>query len=352
MDIRKSIIGAYGHVLITGSTGFIGSKVVERLLDRGFHRLRCFVRPSSNMSKLKQVIDNGVDTAKVSLIEGNLLSKEDCRAAVKDVSVIYHIAAGTGTKYFANAYVNSVVTTRNLLDAALEHKRLLRFVNISSFTVYTNRQNSRTLDESCPTEDRPELRCDPYCFAKVKQEQIVCSYAEKYGIPYVHMRPGVVYGPGKAGIPGRIGLGSFGIFLHFAGSNKVPLTYVENCADAIVLAGLIPGIDGEVFNIVDDDLPTGAEVLRLYKRNVRQFKSIYVPRTVGYLLYSLWEKYSKWSEGQLPCVYNRRSWHAFWKASSYTNAKLKRLLGWEPRVATADGLKLYLAWCREQGKRA
>ena len=83
------------------------------------------------------------------------------------------------------------------------------------------------------------------------------------------VRPGVVYGPGNKGITGRVGLGTFGLFLHLGGSNEIPLTYVDNCADAIVLAGIKGGVDGEVFNVVDDDLPTSRKFLRLYKKNVR-----------------------------------------------------------------------------------
>jgi nucleoside-diphosphate-sugar epimerase len=50
-------------------------------------------------------------------MKGNLLSRKDCEVATQDVAVIYHLAAGTGTKSFADAFVNSVVTTRNLLRA-------------------------------------------------------------------------------------------------------------------------------------------------------------------------------------------------------------------------------------------
>ena len=114
-----------------------------------------------------------------------------------------------------------------------------RFVLVSSFTVYTNRQKSRRLDESCPVEEHPELRGDAYCFAKVKQEQIVAEYGKNFGIPYVVVRPGSVYGPGKRQITGRVGLGTFGIFLHLGGSNTIPFTHVDNCAEAIVLAGLV-----------------------------------------------------------------------------------------------------------------
>jgi nucleoside-diphosphate-sugar epimerase len=102
----------------------------------------------------------------------------------------------------------------------------------------------------------------------VKQEEILKEYAEAAKIPWVIVRPGHVYGPGNEAITGRVGLGNFGVFLHLGGSNKIPFTYVDNCADAIALAGLRKGIDGEIFNIVDDDLPTSRRFLQLYKKNV------------------------------------------------------------------------------------
>ena len=58
------------------------------------------------------------------------------------------------------------------------------------------------------------------------------------------------------------------------GSNLLPLTFVDNCAEAIVLAGLRPGIEGEIFNVVDDELLTSSEFLRLYKKGVNQSFSV------------------------------------------------------------------------------
>src|SRR5439155_575686 len=79
----------------------------------------------------------------------------------------------------------------------------------------------------------------------------------------------------------------------------------------------------EVFNVVDDDLPSSRRFLRLYKRHVRRFTSIYVPHLVSYALCALWEKYSYWSEGQLPPAWNRRTWNAYWKKTRYSNARVK-----------------------------
>ena len=181
-------------------------------------------------------------------------------------------------------------------------------MNISSFSVYSNRNKpaTRLLDETCPVEEHPALRGEAYCFAKAEQDEIVAEYGKKLGIPYVIVRPGQVYGPGNEGITARVGISTFGVFLHLGGSNTIPFTYVDNCVEAIALAGLKKGTDGEIFNVVDDDLPSSRKFLRLYKRNVKSFPSLYVPHFLNYALCYLWEKYSSWSEQQLPPAFNRQ----------------------------------------------
>lgn len=348
------IIGLDDLVLVTGATGFIGSRVVENLLDRGFRNLRCFARLSSDLAKVEALLGRCRNGARLEVVQGNLLSREDCLAAARDVKVILHLAAGRGEKSFPDAFLSSVVGTRNLLEASLQHKCLRRFVNISSFAVYANRRKARrrVLDESCPVEAQPQLRHDAYCFAKVKQDQLVADYAMRFGIPHVIVRPGHVYGPGNEAISGRVGIGTFGVFLHLGGSNPIPLTYVDNCADAIVLAGLKPCRDGEVFNVVDDDLPSSRQFLGLYKRNVRGFRSIYVPHAASYALCYLWGRYSSWSEEQLPAAFNPRRWHANWKKTSYSNRKLKTELGWSPKITSAEGLRRYFQSCRDRQQHA
>jgi nucleoside-diphosphate-sugar epimerase len=123
---------------------------------------------------------------------------------------------------------------------------------------------------------------------------------------------------------------------------------VDNCAEAIVLAGLRKGVEGQTFNVVDDDLPSSRQFLQMYKEQVRPFRSIYVPHAVSYLLCLFWEKYSQWSEGQLPPVHNRRSWAASWKKAVYSNEKIKQSLGWRPRVSTREGLTEFFAACRNK----
>jgi nucleoside-diphosphate-sugar epimerase len=336
------------RILVTGATGFIGLRVVENLLRRGFSNIICLTRPSSDLTQIEALSQRFSAGAQLHLLQGNLLSRSDCEIACRDVAVILHLAAGTGEKSFPDAFMNSVVATRNLLDASIQFGRLRRFVLVSSFAVYTNRGRSTILNESSPIETRPDLR-DAYCYAKVKQEEIVKEYGDRFGVPYVFVRPGTVYGEGRGQITGRVGLGTFGLFLHLGGPNTVPLTYVGNCAEAIVLAGLVKGVDGEAFNVVDDNLPSSRAFLRSYKQRVRFFQSVYVPHALSFALCSLWERYSTWSKGQLPLVFSRRRWYSEWKKTGYTNQKIKELLGWSPTVPTATALSLYFDSCA-QGK--
>lgn len=348
------IVSQNDLILVTGAAGFIGSRVVEGLLNHGFRNLVCFARPTGKLSRIEDISNRRSPGAQIKLFKGNLLSREDCEAACKDAALIIHLAAGTGEKSFPDAVSNSVVTTRNLLDASLRYARLRRFVLVSSFSVYTNcrKPHGRILDESCPVEQHGELRGEAYCFAKYKQEELVAEYNKNLGIPYVVVRPGSVYGADKAAIVGRVGIDTFGVFLHIGGSNAIPFTYVDNCADAIVLAGLVRGVDGEVFNVVDDELPSSRQFLRWYKKNVRNFKSIYVPHIVSYALCYVWEKYSQWSGGQLLPAFNRKRWHAYWKKTRYSNEKLKARLGWVPKISIAEGLRRSFQSCTQGERRA
>jgi len=104
------------------------------------------------------------------------------------------------------------------------------------------------------------------------------------------------------------------------------------------------GIKGQVFNIVDDDLPRSCEFLKLYKREVKNFTSIPIPYWAWFLFCCLWEKYSKWSERQLPPVFNRRTCAVYWKGNRYSNRKAKELLDWHPRVNMSEGLQRFFAF--------
>jgi nucleoside-diphosphate-sugar epimerase len=334
VDETSLTIDPRSAVLVTGSNGFIGVPLVENLLERGFQNVRCLVRSTSHRTdRLFQTIER-FPPGRAEVVEGNLKSRGDARRAVRDVRLVFHLAAGA-EKSFPGTSLNTVVTTRTLLDA---------------LAVYSNRGLRRhaVLDENCPLETEPVLRDDPYVYAKLKQDEIVAEYAQKHGFSLVVLRPGAVYGPGKSELTARVGVGTLGVFLRIAGGNRIPFTHVLKSADAIALAGITPSVDGEIFNVIDDELPTGRQFMAGYLQHVGRRRYVPVSYPVFYAFSTLWEKYSRWSEGQLPPVFNRHKCSAYWKGNTYSNQKLKDRLGWKPVVSYAEGVRGYYEYLRTE----
>ena len=104
------------RTLVTGANGFLGSVVVERWLAQRPEPLRCFVRPG-NSARLDR-ISAPLPEPRIEYAFGNLTSMRACKDAVKGVDVILHLAAGLRGAT-ADLMMNTVVTSRNLLDAAV-----------------------------------------------------------------------------------------------------------------------------------------------------------------------------------------------------------------------------------------
>jgi len=329
-------------ILVTGSNGFIGAKVVEVLLKYGCRNIRCFVRPASQRDRLNAILLRLKAADKVKIVTGDLRTPADCVRAVRDVSLVYHLAAGFG-KSFDDAFTNSAVATQNLLEAFAAHGKPRRFVNVSSFAVYSNFRMERgaPLDEMSPIEESPDERFDAYTFGKVKQEEIVRDIGRARGIPFIILRPGTVFGPGNRDLTGRIGFRVSRFFFHVGGSNQLPVTYVDNCAEAIVLAGMQPGIEGETFNIVDDDLLTSRQFLDAYRKHVGRFLCFHVPYGAAYFFSALCELCAKFGR-PFPKRFNRRRCAAEWKGNRFSNNKLREQLGWKPRVPMNEAMKAFL----------
>ena len=245
-------------ILITGSNGFIGSRVVEGLLVLGFANLRCFVRPSSNVSSLERIAKAWRGEADPpGNHRGQPVVPRRLREAARDVSSIYHLAAGRGKN--RTQFLHELRRHDAESPGSRAEKRrapAFRQRQLASPSIPPGNPQGRRAGRIVRDGKTAGARGEAYCYAKVRQDEIVMEYGESRKLPYVIVRPGVVYGPGNKGITGRVGLGTFGLFLHLGGSNRIPLTYVDNCADAMVLAGIKGGVDGEVFNVVDDELPT------------------------------------------------------------------------------------------------
>ncbi len=90
MNQNKYIVNPDDIILVTGAAGFIGSRVVRTLLSYGFKRVRCFTR-STSRSRSLETVTKEFSQASVEIVKGNLLSRDDCKAAADRVSIVYHL---------------------------------------------------------------------------------------------------------------------------------------------------------------------------------------------------------------------------------------------------------------------
>jgi nucleoside-diphosphate-sugar epimerase len=328
-------------VLVTGATGFLGTALVERLLIRGEKDIRCFLRGGSDRARLDDLARRYPD-AKLDLHVGSLGSRQSAAAALEGVAVVYHLAASL-LGAAADIFLNTVVASKHLLEAIVAAQggggRLIKVVQVSSFGVYgvADLPRGTVVDEGTPLETHPERR-DLYSQAKLRQERLFREYQAKHGFPLVVIRPGVIYGPRGSRISARVGLELLGVFLYLGGSNRLPLTYVENCADAIALAGQRPEADGQTYNVVDDDLPTCAQYLARYRAEVKPLRVLPIPYPAMRALSVLVQRYHAFSKGQLPAIFTPYKTATSWGGNRFDNAKLKGL-GWRPLVSTDEGLR-------------
>lgn len=323
-------------ILVTGAGGFLGSRIVERLLEHGQTDIRCMLRDRSKASKLEG-LQVSYPKAKLDIRFGNLKNKADAIEVLEGVSLVIH-AASAMKGGAADMFLDSVVASRNLLEAIAERKQM-RVVLVSSFGVLAVSDLGRgaLVNEETPTESHPERR-DIYSHSKLRQEQIFWEYQEKFGFELVVLRPGVVYGPGGGHFSGRVGLNLFGIFLHLGGKNNLPLTYVDNAAEAIVVAALHPQSGGQIYHVSDDETPSSRQYLRAYKREVRPMRSVRVPYFALMALSRAVEWYHRYSKGQLPAVFTPYKTRAMWGGNRFSNAKLHSI-GWKQLISTEEGLR-------------
>jgi nucleoside-diphosphate-sugar epimerase len=308
------------------------------------------VRPSTDLTPLRRIA-GPERIASLEFCNGSLNRMDWAEDALCQCDVVYHVAAAL-TGGTAVLVANNVVATRELIRRAAE-ARVSRFVLVSSMGVYgTNRLRAGdVLDEQCPLDSRPHLR-DPYTFSKVLQERAATEESRQAGLPLVIVRPGVIYGPGRSCITGRMGL-TFGKWLiKMGGRQHLPYSYVDNVARAVALAGTAHGVEGQAFNIIDDDLPRAKELLRDYQKQVGGIRVIPIPHWAIGMVSMLCEKYHARSLGQVPAVLTRYKSSAMWKPLRYANSRAKSQLGWRPEVGFDEGLRRSFAHLREQRQTA
>lgn len=323
------------RVLLTGAGGFLGRHLARSLLAENVAGLKVHFRHSAPEDFVAQLQQSHPD-ARIEVVLGNLLYAADVAGLVADVDCVVHAAAGMRGSP-ADMFANTVVGTRNLLDAA-GAAGVGRIVLVSSFSVYRSGPlpDSALHDESVAVE-AVGIDKGPYAYAKTRQEHLLEEYRERFGFQTVVLRPGVIYGPGGGALSSRVGIRALGLFFNLGRKATLPLTYVENCADAIARAA-VAGVDGHAYNVVDDELPSCSAYLRGYRDNVEGMRVLPVPYWLFLLGAKLLVRYNKASKGQLPAVFTPYVVRSMYRDFRYPNAALKRL-GWQPRVTTGEGLQ-------------
>ena len=325
-------------VLVTGASGFLGGYVTEMFLAAG-HEVRALVRRTSRTERLRRI---GVEIA-----VGDLTEVESLAQAVEGVEAVVHCAATmTGTPQEFEAA--TVQGTLDLLTAA-EAAGVKRFVHVSSIGVLSMARpaDDRPINEDAPYEKDPAF-LGIYNSSKIAAERAALRFADRRMMTVVVIRPGILYGPrGKWALP-RMGyaLGARCFAVIGMGGNRIPVCYAGNCARAIVLAAEKDGVNGEIYNVVDDDPFTQIEYLRRLRREARPGMRIlrvpfFLARALGWmsgLAMGLLKRGNPIATAHLVgCVRRLR----------YSNAHARKHLGWEPVKDTEEALDDTMAWFAE-----
>ena len=174
--------------LVTGGTGFLGSPVVERLLEQG-HEVRALARKTSDITHLK--------TTAAEIILGDIEEYDSLVPAVDGVDVVFHAAARVmpGWGVWEDFEGVTVRGTENMLKASAE-AGVSRFVYVSSGTVMGKAALADTPAAETAPYDLEFNRDTNYDWAKMKGEQLAIDYHKQGRLPVTVVRPRMVYGPG------------------------------------------------------------------------------------------------------------------------------------------------------------
>ena len=299
------------HVLVTGGAGFIGSNLVRELLARG-DRVRVLDNFSTgNRDNLAPLL------ADVEVVEGDLRSYERVHAAVRGTEIVFHQGALPSVpRSVQDPLTTSAVNiegTLNVLLAARD-EAVRRVVNASSSSVYGS---SGVLPR---TEDQAPDPISPYAVAKLAAERFCTSFSRVYDIEAVSLRYFNVFGPRQdpssqyaAVLPRFIRLIADGrpVTINGDGEQSRDFTFVDNVVDANLRAAEAAGINGASLNVA-----TG------------------VSETINRATDLIAEMVGRPAERTFVAAQP-----ADVRASLADISEARRLLGYEPAVAFADGLR-------------
>jgi UDP-glucose 4-epimerase len=236
--------------LVTGGAGFIGSHLVDELVNKG-----CSVVVLDNLANGKlSNISSGIEEKSIEFVRGSITDPFDVKSAMSGIDVVFHLACLGVRHSIAHPFENHRVNAEGslfVLNAALNEK-VKKFVYCSSSEVYG------TAEYVPMPETHPTHPCTVYGGGKLAGEAYARAYYKTYEMPTVVTRPFNTFGPrshheGDAGemIPKSIvrSLNGEPIMVFGDGTQTRDFTYVEDTARALIIASEEDSMVGKTLNI-------------------------------------------------------------------------------------------------------
>ena len=329
--------------LVTGGGGFLGKAIVKRLLAAG-HQVRTISR--SSYPELQSL---GAEC-----VQGDIADEQSCHQAVDGCDIVYHVAAKAGVwGSYQSYYQSNVVGTQNIVAKAQE-AGVPKLVYTSTPSVIHSGGDVAGVDESEPYPDHFETH---YPKTKAIAEQHVLD-SNSSSFSTVALRPHLIWGPGDNHLVPRIVERGRSGQLRFVGDgqNLIDSIYIDNAADAHILAGERLGpkaaCAGRAYFISQGEPVPSAQLINgiLESAGVRPVTRTIHPKVayaVGAMLETIYTVAGIEAEPKMTRFLAKQLSTAHW----YDISAAKRDLGFEPSVSISEGLNRLTQWFESEGTR-
>ncbi len=329
------------RVLITGGGGFLGGAIARRLVERGEQVSSYSRHPHLPLQQM------GVEQ-----IQGDLNDADAVLQACRGKDVVYHTAAKAGVwGRFEDFFQTNVIGTRNVITGC-RAAGVRRLVYTSSPSVIFDGTDMEGVDESVPYPHRFETAY-PRTKAMAEKEVVAAAGEE---LRTVILRPHLIWGPGDPHFAPRIIERAKRLRRVGDGTNRVDTIYIDNAADAHLLAAdrLVdrPELSGRIYFISQDDpIPVWDMVDAILASAGLAPVSGNVSPTIAWLAGAVLEFVYKALrlKGEPPMTrfVARELATAHW----FDTRAARQDLGYHPRVSTAEGLRRLAAWLQAESQR-
>ena len=328
-------------VLVTGSTGFLGSYIVDSYVARGIP-VKAMARQTSDLAWLRPHLQAG----KAVLTEGTMTDHPSLYRAVEGVTHIVHVAAVIGPNIPNDIYQRvNVEGTQALVEAALA-ANVQRFTLISSTSTY----GDGITPGGIVTEETLQRPSNPYGKSKLAQQNIVFEAYHKHGLPVVSVEPPVIYGPrARVGIGRGVSLVKRGIApLLDYGRGRINMVYVSDVVRLLEAAEVTEAAVGERFLAAGPRFVPHKELLQAIADGLG-VRPLYLPIPLWSTAIGLRLNNAQLRIRGKDIFLKPDYFYKFTKGADYRTDKARRLLGWQPQVDIQEGIPETVTWFMANG---